>query len=69
MNLAATGALGGWLGGLLAMLLFRHKTTQLSFQLKYALAFVVWAGLIYVAYPCTGSLMEIPVWKRLVHRG
>jgi uncharacterized membrane protein YsdA (DUF1294 family) len=31
------------------MLLFRHKTAKLSFKLKYALAFVVWAGLIYAA--------------------
>ncbi len=45
-NLAAIGALGGWPGGLLAMLLFRHKTAKLSFKLKYALAFVVWAGLL-----------------------
>ncbi len=48
-NLVAIGALGGWPGGLLAMLLFRHKTAKVSFQLKYAVAFVVWAGLIYVA--------------------
>lgn len=46
-NLAAIGAVGGWPGGLMAMLLFRHKTAKLSFKLKYALAFVVWAGLIY----------------------
>jgi uncharacterized membrane protein YsdA (DUF1294 family) len=31
------------------MLLFRHKTAKLSFKLKYALAFVVWAGLVYAA--------------------
>ena len=48
-NLAAIGAVGGWPGGLLAMLLFRHKTAKLSFKLKYGLAFVVWAGLIYAA--------------------
>ena len=46
-NLAAIGAVGGWPGGLLAMLLFRHKTSKLSFKLKYAFAFVVWAGLVY----------------------
>ena len=49
-NLAAIGAIGGWPGGLMAMLLFRHKTAKLSFQLKYALAFVVWAGLVYAAF-------------------
>ena len=30
-------------------LLFRHKTAKLSFKLKYAAGFVVWAGLIYAA--------------------
>ena len=49
-NLAAIGALGGWPGGLVAMLLFRHKTAKRSFQLKYGLAFLVWAGLIYAAF-------------------
>ncbi len=48
-SLVAIGAIGGWPGGLLAMLLFRHKTGKLSFQLKYALAFVVWASLVYAA--------------------
>jgi uncharacterized membrane protein YsdA (DUF1294 family) len=48
-NLTAIGAVGGWPSGLLAMLLFRHKTAKLSFKLKYSLAFVVWAGLIYAA--------------------
>jgi uncharacterized membrane protein YsdA (DUF1294 family) len=49
-NLAAIAAIGGWPGGLLAMLLFRHKTAKLSFQLKYGIAFVIWAGLIYTAF-------------------
>ncbi len=49
-HLAAIGAVGGWPGGLLARLLFRHKTTKLSFKLKYALAFVIWTGLIYAAF-------------------
>ncbi len=31
------------------MLLFRHKTAKLAFKLKYALAFAVWAGLMYAA--------------------
>ncbi len=48
-HLAAIGALGGWPGGLFAMLLLRHKTAKLSFKLKYALAFVVRAGLTYAA--------------------
>ncbi len=53
-KLALIGTIGGWPGGLLAMLLFRHKTAKLSFKIKYALAFVVWAGLIYA----------ILVWRR-----
>jgi uncharacterized membrane protein YsdA (DUF1294 family) len=31
------------------MLLFRHKTAKLSFKLKYGIAFVILAGLIYAA--------------------
>lgn len=31
-------ALGGWLGGLLGMIIFRHKTSKWSFQLKFAAA-------------------------------
>ena len=48
-HLLAIGALGGWPGGLLGMLAFRHKTAKLSFKLKYALAFVIWAVLVYAA--------------------
>lgn len=39
-TLALLGALGGWLGGLLGMNVFRHKTSKWTFKLKYALAFV-----------------------------
>ena len=46
-RLLLIGALGGWPGGLLAMLLFRHKTAKLSFQIKYAVAFLIWAGLLW----------------------
>ena len=48
-RLALLGAVGGWPGGLLGMLLFRHKTLKLSFQIKYAAALLVWAGLMYAA--------------------
>ena len=48
-HLALVGAVGGWPGGLLGMLVFRHKTAKLSFQLKYGVAFLVWAGLICIA--------------------
>ena len=46
-HLALASALGGWPGGCLAMLLFRHKTAKRTFQLKFALAFAVWAGLLW----------------------
>ncbi len=48
--LAMMGAAGGWPGGLLAMLLFRHKTRKLSFQLKYGAALVIWCGVVYAAW-------------------
>jgi uncharacterized membrane protein YsdA (DUF1294 family) len=47
--LVLVGAVGGWPGGLVGMLVFCHKTAKLSFQLKYGVAFLVWAGLIYGA--------------------
>jgi uncharacterized membrane protein YsdA (DUF1294 family) len=43
-------ALGGWPGGLLGIVLFRHKSAKASFQLKFAAAFVVWAGLLGLAW-------------------
>ena len=43
-------ALGGWPGGLLGMGVFRHKSAKGSFQLKFAAAFFVWAGLVYLAW-------------------
>ncbi len=44
------GALGGWPGGLLGIVLFRHKSAKGSFQLKFAAAFFVWAALNYAAW-------------------
>jgi len=48
--LVMLGALGGWPGGFLGMIVFRHKTSKWSFKLKYAIALVpfsaaVWAWL------------------------
>jgi uncharacterized membrane protein YsdA (DUF1294 family) len=45
--LVLIGALGGWAGGLVAMLVFRHKTAKLSFQLKYAAALIIQLGLLF----------------------
>lgn len=38
-------ALGGWPGGLLGLILFRHKSAKPVFRLKFAAAFLAWAGL------------------------
>jgi uncharacterized membrane protein YsdA (DUF1294 family) len=47
-------ALGGWPGGLLGMIVFRHKSAKGSFQLKFAAAFFVWAGLVCGAAKLAG---------------
>ncbi len=48
-------ALGGWPGGLLGIVVFRHKSAKGSFQLKFAAAFFVWAGLAVVGWRLTGG--------------
>lgn len=45
-TLCWAATLGGWPGGLLGILLFRHKSAKASFQLKFAAAFFAWAGLV-----------------------
>ena len=45
--LALLGAAGGWPGGLLGMIVFRHKTAKWTFQLKYALALVPFAAAVW----------------------
>ena len=46
-SLVLLGALGGWPGGVLGMILFRHKTAKLTFKLKYALAFIPFVAEIW----------------------
>ena len=46
-SLAFLGALGGWPGGLVGMIVFRHKTAKLTFQLKYALALIPFAAEVW----------------------
>ena len=55
-TLILASAIGGWPGGLLGLLLFRHKSAKASFQLKFAVAFVVWAGLVAGALKLMGRL-------------
>jgi uncharacterized membrane protein YsdA (DUF1294 family) len=45
-SLCLVSALGGWLGGLLGMVVFRHKTSKPSFLFKFILALVVWITLV-----------------------
>jgi uncharacterized membrane protein YsdA (DUF1294 family) len=42
------GALGGWPGGLLGMIVFRHKTAKWTFKFKYALALIPFIAEILV---------------------
>lgn len=45
--LTTLGALGGWAGGLLGMIVFRHKTAKWTFKFKYALALIPFAAEIW----------------------
>jgi uncharacterized membrane protein YsdA (DUF1294 family) len=48
-------ALGGWPGGLLGLILFRHKSAKGSFQLKFAAAFVIWVALVVAVWRLSGG--------------
>jgi uncharacterized membrane protein YsdA (DUF1294 family) len=61
-TLCCLSALGGWPGGLLGILVFRHKSAKGSFQFKFALAFIAWAALLYATWrwaPAQWSRSEI----------
>lgn len=49
-------ALGGWPGGLLGMIIFHHKSAKGSFRVKFAAAFLLWAGLVAGALKLPGYL-------------
>ena len=49
-SLCLVSAFGGWPGGLLAIVFFRHKSSKPSFLFKFSLALVVWAALVAVAW-------------------
>lgn len=55
-SLCLFAAAGGWPGGFLAILLLRHKSAKPSFQLKFAAAFLVWAGLVAGALRLAGRI-------------
>ena len=46
LTLLSACALGGWPGGLIGLIVFRHKSAKVSFQLKFFVAFVFFALLI-----------------------
>jgi uncharacterized membrane protein YsdA (DUF1294 family) len=39
-SLVALGLLGGWPGGFLGMVVFKHKSSKWTFKIKYALALI-----------------------------
>lgn len=43
-------AVGGWLGGLAAMLIFRHKIAKTMFLLEFGAALFVWVTLVGAAW-------------------
>lgn len=52
-SLCLVSALGGWPGGLLGIVVFRHKSSKPSFLFKFFLALVVWAALVGGAWKLT----------------
>ena len=48
--LVLLAALGGWPGGWLGMMVFRHKTSKWTFKFKYALALVPFTAEIWVCF-------------------
>ena len=49
-SLCLVSALGGWPGGLLGIVVFRHKSGKPSFLFKFILALFVWAALLAGAW-------------------
>jgi uncharacterized membrane protein YsdA (DUF1294 family) len=47
-------ALGGWPGGLAAMVIFRHKVAKTMFVLEFVAAFFVWMTLLGAAWKMGG---------------
>jgi uncharacterized membrane protein YsdA (DUF1294 family) len=49
-TLCLVSAIGGWPGGLLGILIFRHKSSKKQFQVKFTMALLVWAALLWLAW-------------------
>ncbi len=49
-SLWLVSALGGWPGGLLGIVVFRHKSSKPSFLFKFTVALVVWIVLVAGAW-------------------
>ena len=47
-------AFGGWLGGLAAMVIFRHKVAKTMFVLEFVAALFVWITLLGAAWKLGG---------------
>ena len=45
--LVMLGALGGWIGGFIGMMVFRHKTAKWTFKFKYAIALIPFAAEVW----------------------
>ena len=55
-TLLAASAFGGWPGGLLAILVFRHKTSKISFLLRFFVALFAFAAFCVGALKIIGKL-------------
>jgi uncharacterized membrane protein YsdA (DUF1294 family) len=53
-SLLLSSALGGWPGGFLGMLLFRHKSAKPSFQWKFTGVLFVWLALVIATLKVAG---------------
>ncbi len=54
-TLLLVSALGGWLGGLLGLMIFRHKTAKVSFLFQFFVALIVFTGLVWVGLKFNGT--------------
>lgn len=55
-SLLLLSVLGGWPGGFLGLVFFRHKSSKPAFLIKFAGVFVVWAALVVGAWKLADAL-------------